>query len=394
MKFYLTKATSYIELPEFIKNNKACVNVQNLNNRCFQYSILAKLHRKEQNACKPHQYDEYFNELNMGDLKTPMSIEDIKKFEKLNPSISVNVYMQQKRRGIFYIYPVRLTNEEKVHHVNLLLIESYYEDDNEDDYDMATNYKDDAAAAVNADNATTVNNASNYYVLIRSMTRLCRAQLTGCRNDIHICNRCLVYFTKKCLLKKHRKKCRTFNDCYAARVPIQGETLKVSDYRFKPKLPFVIYADFEIILSPNENDDENNYERITHYHHAFSIGFYLKCSFDDSKSYYKSYRQSSENDMTPAIWFVKELAIVTADLEASIKNIEPMNLTKTDIEAFGKADRCHICNGLFRINDENKKPVKDHCHFSGIFKGATHNSCNLNYTDSRKIPVFSQFEQL
>uniref|UniRef100_A0ABD2X159 Uncharacterized protein n=1 Tax=Trichogramma kaykai TaxID=54128 RepID=A0ABD2X159_9HYME len=229
---------------------------------------------------------------------------------------------------------------------------------------------ENAAAAANAstaDNATTVNNASNHYVLIRSMSRLCRAQLTRCRNGIHICNRCLVYFTKKCLLETHREKCRTFNDCYATRLPIE---------------------DFETIVSPNENDDENNSERITHYHHAFSIGFYLKCSFDDSKSYYKSYRQSSENDMTPATRFVEELAIVAADLEASIENIKPMNLTDTDIEAFKTADKCHICNGLFRINDENKKPVKDHCHFSGIFRGATHNSCNLNYIDSRKIPVF------
>ncbi|KAL7297222.1 hypothetical protein TKK_0009627 [Trichogramma kaykai] len=171
----------------------------------------------------------------------------------------------------------------------------------------------------------------------QQQTMLPQAQLTRCRNGIHICNRCLVYFTKKCLLETHREKCRTFNDCYATRLPIE---------------------DFETIVSPNENDDENNSERITHYHHAFSIGFYLKCSFDDSKSYYKSYRQSSENDMTPATRFVEELAIVAADLEASIENIKPMNLTDTDIEAFKTADKCHICNGLFRINDENKKPDK------------------------------------
>ena len=38
------KAASYIELPPFIKNKQACVNVENKDNKCFMWAILSALH--------------------------------------------------------------------------------------------------------------------------------------------------------------------------------------------------------------------------------------------------------------------------------------------------------------------------------------------------------------
>ncbi|KAL7307441.1 hypothetical protein TKK_0000620 [Trichogramma kaykai] len=405
-----SQGTAYIPLPETIYNKKACVNIQNYDDRCFQYSILARMNYKKDNAWDPKHYDGDFHKLNMEGLeKGPMSIKDIKKFEKLNPTISVNVYMLKKRRGIFYIYPARLTNEEKVYHTNLLLLEKDYKDEC-DDYEDPTNCEYNASAADEAyrNNVTAARqteeqqqaevkkrgsynpppaapNAKQHYVLIRCMSRLCKSQVTGARNMIHICNRCLTYFMKKEALDKHRENCKNFNDCCGVRLPIAGSVLEFKDYRCQLKMPFVIYADFETILSPAA--DDSGLERITHYHNAFSIGYYVKCSFDDSKSFYKSYRQTNENEMTPATWFVKELATIAQDLEKIIKDIKPMELTKDDWKAYWKADRCHICNGLFG-RSKDKKRVRDHCHLSGKFRGAAHNKCNLNYRDSRQIPVF------
>ena len=35
----------------------------------------------------------------------------------------------------------------------------------------------------------------------------------------------------------------------------------------------------------------------------------------------------------------------------------------------------------------NKRKVKDHCHYTGKFRGAAHNICNLIYNDQKEIPI-------
>ena len=44
---------------------------------------------------------------------------------------------------------------------------------------------------------------------------------------------------------------------------------------------------------------------------------------------------------------------------------------------------CHICEGGL-----NKDRVRDHCHLSGKYRGATHNECNPNYQIPKFIPVY------
>ena len=51
---------SYIELPEFIKNKRACVNIKNDDEKCFKWSILASKHYHEmKGGCKDKAYS-YF----------------------------------------------------------------------------------------------------------------------------------------------------------------------------------------------------------------------------------------------------------------------------------------------------------------------------------------------
>ena len=35
----------------------------------------------------------------------------------------------------------------------------------------------------------------------------------------------------------------------------------------------------------------------------------------------------------------------------------------------------------------NKRKVKDHCQYTGKFRGAAHSKCNLNYNVQREIPI-------
>lgn len=65
-------------------------------------------------------------------------------------------------------------------------------------------------------------------------------------------------------------------------------------------------------------------------------------------------------------------------------NATMMELTAEECENFKNADRCHMCKKRFLSTEAR---VRDHCHRTIHFWGATHSSCNLNYRSSRLIPV-------
>ena len=52
--------------------------------------------------------------------------------------------------------------------------------------------------------------------------------------------------------------------------------------------------------------------------------------------------------------------------------IELSDVLKREHKAAG---RCKIC--LKEFNDPQNKKVKDHCHYTGLYRGAAYNNCNL-----------------
>ena len=66
---------------------------------------------------------------------------------------------------------------------------------------------------------------------------------------------------------------------------------------------------------------------------------------------------------------------------------EMIPLTDEEIEFYEKQKLCQICEKEFS-NDKNDK-VRDHRHYTGKFRRAAQNICNLRYKISKEIPVFS-----
>ena len=63
---------------------------------------------------------------------------------------------------------------------------------------------------------------------------------------------------------------------------------------------------------------------------------------------------------------------------------EMIPLTKKENQLYREQEKCHICEEKICIDkdDENytdRKKVKDHCPYTGKFRGAAHSKCNLNY---------------
>ena len=51
-------------------------------------------------------------------------------------------------------------------------------------------------------------------------------------------------------------------------------------------------------------------------------------------------------------------------------------------------DKCFVSNKTFFEDAKNDYiKVRDHCHYTGKYRGAAHKICNLIYTTPREIPV-------
>lgn len=118
-------------------------------------------------------------------------------------------------------------------------------------------------------------------------------------------------------------------------------------------------------------------------HCVYNVGYYFKCTFDDSKSYYASSGNTSDDCIT---WFVNQLRDIAINVSEMLEENEPMReLTKNELRMLKDPNaKCFICSSSFQLNEPR---ARDHCHFTGEFRGVTHMRCNLNYQESRTIPI-------
>ena len=64
---------------------------------------------------------------------------------------------------------------------------------------------------------------------------------------------------------------------------------------------------------------------------------------------------------------------------------KPMGpLTNKQWTRHKKASKCHICYKVFNFKDPE---VRDHCHYTGKYRGPAHSLCNLRYKIPSYIPV-------
>ena len=157
------------------------------------------------------------------------------------------------------------------------------------------------------------------------------------------------------------------------------------------KLPFVIYADFEAFLVNMDSCEPDNRRSFTEKyqkHKPCGFSYKIVCSEDIflPKSLLKPvlYRaKNADEDVAPI--FVNRLEMDIYDIYQIFEKSKKMIYTRKDKEKFIKSEECWICEKGFSKND---KKVRDHCHFTGKFRGAAHNDCNLKAKKPKFTPVF------
>ena len=48
---------------------------------------------------------------------------------------------------------------------------------------------------------------------------------------------------------------------------------------------------------------------------------------------------------------------------------------------------CDIWRKVFSTDDKKYQKVRDHCHYTGKYRKAAHDICNLRYKTPREVPV-------
>ena len=59
----------------------------------------------------------------------------------------------------------------------------------------------------------------------------------------------------------------------------------------------------------------------------------------------------------------------------------------TEEKIYNKQKICYICKKEFDISNKKHHKVRDHCHYTGKYRGAAHNICNLRYKVPKEIPI-------
>ena len=65
---------SYIPSPPFIANKMCCVNVQNKDNRCFEWAVLSCLYPADKNTERPSKYADHLGELKFDGIDFPVRV--------------------------------------------------------------------------------------------------------------------------------------------------------------------------------------------------------------------------------------------------------------------------------------------------------------------------------
>ena len=352
--------SSYIPLDPYLANKKAIINMKNEDDKCFMWCVLRALYPKDKNA---ERIDKDLKSkqdiINMNGIHYPVSLNGIKRFEDLNPNISISVLGYNKEEG--GVLPLQISKHTGCEYDIVLLL---------------------LKEAVTGENGEI--KEKTHYTLVKNKSALITSQKNNHKGKRHVCLNCFNSFNILESLNKHKEYCYK-NKCVKTNMPPQNTYLRFNKFLHSEKAPFAVYADFESLIKPLDNcdpDPNKSYTKKYQKHEPISFSYYILCSIDGVyKPVLRKYTKTKPEDADAMDIFIKWLEEDVKDI-ANIE-VKEMIFTEEDIKHFNNASDCWICGEKL----ENDR-VRDHCHFTGRYRGPAHNSCNLKYRKPKNISVF------
>ena len=345
--FQPLRGSTFLPLPSKISTKKAVINMKNNDDQCFKWSVTRALNPVDIHPERiTKELKDQSERLDWSGLTFPVDLKQITIFEKLNPQISINVFGFEDD-----VYPLRLSKSERTQIVNLLLISD---------------------------------GEKQHYCLIKSLSRLLSSQMSKHDHTKSFCLNCLNHFPNEEKLKIHEEYCLK-NQAIRIEMPEKGSFISFIHHNRSIKVPFVVYADFEAFTEEIPISEQNEKFSFTQkYQKHKPSGFCYKIVCFDERYNQKPvlFRARSEDEDVSAI-FVEMLERDIKRIQEKFDFSKKMIFSLKDKDDFEKEKICWICQKEFG----SEKKVRDHCHFTGKYRGAAHVKCNLQFKKTIFTPV-------
>lgn len=365
-KYDALKGGSYVALPKWVQDKKACVNIQNKDNRCFFYCLLTALHENQidlKHVDRLEQFEPLFQqhpELDETDLPMPL--------DRVNRGIPKYEHLLERNIHV-------LTVDEDNKKIN-----TYHASECEHEETIVLLYY------------------RGHYVLVKNVSRLISKQAAVKRHSDFLCMRCLHFQLNKKAYDKHVGMCKNQDVCRVSMPTKDSLTFDSAKKKKQLRQPFVIYADTEAIL---QEEEEQNNSRVQNKHVPCGAHYVIVSHLE--KDVYGNVRWLEQGkvirqffDRSPQCIrkFLDQLTQDCRELYYEyLCNSKDMIFTAEDQIKLDQTTECHICGeGGFVSSEEDKQyraanngaphpdsVDRDHDHLTGLFRGKAHHSCNLDY---------------
>ena len=338
----LTRGSSYLPLPDWLARKKVIVNPHNDNEECFKWSVITAENVGMKDPHRVSNLRKFMDNYDWSGLEFPVSIKDIGKVETRN-NISVNVLAVKGRDIYIHRKGQRVSRE-----INLLMVSE---------------------------------DGIRHYTAVKSLSRLLYSKNSNTKCKQHFFMNCLQGFMQESSRDQHQVYCED-NESVRVEMPKQGSTIEFKDGQNQFRVPFIMYADFELILElmdPVEPGSPSQpYTNEVNQHKPSGWCVYSKFygDVDDPLRLYRG-KDSIETFCNYIKGEARRLYHMFPEL--------PMGpLTKKQWKKYKRSTKCHICYKPFTLKDPK---VRDHCHYTGLYRGPAHSLCNLRYKIPSYIPV-------
>ena len=360
------RGSSYLPLPEGLKGKRSIINIKNkTDDLCFAWMVLRQTYPKKKDQHLIGDLREHFNEFNWDGIEfpTPCCEKTFKKYEN-NNSVSVAVYGHE-------VY-TKLVKGEEVEKIRIIPL--YVPTERRKEIYYAFFHKNE-------------DGTKWHYDPITSLRGLVYGQVRSHNKDrgIFMCDYCLNYFGTQELLDKHEERCSQYKAVKTIfPEPGKNDILRFRNIQNCIECPIKFYIDTESILEPIDEirGKTRLYQR--HKMSAFYIYPVLRIG-DDSVTMDPVEAIGGDDNDNVARILVEKLIEKAKEVYEKFKVPVKMIFDETARISFESAIKCYASGK--KLNGDK---VRDHCHFTGRYRGALHSKCNLKLRQQPfSIPVFA-----